>query len=307
MIGRIVEIAEDGRRLSVAHGLMIVREECGEHLQVGQVPLDDIVALVANARTLSYTNSLLVALAERGVPFVVCAANHTVAGMLLSVDGHHEQARRIDGQRAAKLPLQKRLWSLLVQAKLRQQAATLETAERSGAPLRAMASRVRSGDPENLEAQGARKYWGMLFGPNFRRDRTLEGINALLNYGYTVTRAATARAVVAAGLHPSIGIHHSHDGNPLRLVDDLMEPFRALTDLCVWRLAQSGDLAVTATTKRALVSVLYEDVQTDAGVTPALVCVQKLATSLAQIYLGQRRTLDLPSPLVPVGVRNHIN
>lgn len=34
-----------------------------------------------------------------------------------------------------------------------------------------------------------------------------------INYGYTVYRSATARAVVAAGLHPAIGLHHSNDGN----------------------------------------------------------------------------------------------
>lgn len=47
----------------------------------------------------------------------------------------------------------------------------------------------------------------------------------MLNYGYTVLRANTARAVIAAGLHPSIGLHHSNDGNAMRLVDDLMKAF----------------------------------------------------------------------------------
>ncbi|MFT3859228.1 MAG: CRISPR-associated endonuclease Cas1 [Aquabacterium sp.] len=65
-----------------------------------------------------------------------------------------------------------------------------------------LASKVRSGDPDNLEAQGARRYWGLLFGDDFRRDQDGDGLNALLNYGYTVLRAATARSIVAAGLHP---------------------------------------------------------------------------------------------------------
>ncbi|MBS0292962.1 MAG: CRISPR-associated endonuclease Cas1, partial [Proteobacteria bacterium] len=47
-------------------------------------------------------------------------------------------------------------------------------------------------------------------GEGFRRDQNEGGRNALLNYGYTVLRAATARAIVAAGLHPGIG-HHLHD------------------------------------------------------------------------------------------------
>ena len=122
----------------------------------------------------------------------------------------------------------------------------------------------------------------------------------MLNYGYTVLRAATARAVVAAGLHPSLGLHHSHDNNAMRLVDDLMEPFRPVIDLTVWKMQFLGPCHVDADTKRTLVQCLYQDLATDAGRPPVLVAVQKLATSLAQVLLGERKTLDLPVPGVPL-------
>ena len=101
MIGRIVEVAEDRRHLSMHRGLMMVRSTADDQKELGQVPLDDIAAVIANAHGLTYTNNLLVALAERSVPFVLCGANHNVVGMLLSVDGHFEQAKRIE----AALPL----------------------------------------------------------------------------------------------------------------------------------------------------------------------------------------------------------
>ena len=162
--------------------------------------------------------------------------------------------------------------------------------------MTALAGKVKSGDPDNIEAQGARRYWGLLFGDSFRRDREAEGLNAMLNYGYTVMRSATARAVIAAGLHPSIGLHHSHDNNPMRLVDDLMEPFRPFIDLQVWRLQRDGKAQVSSETKRALVHTLYEDLPTSTGLTPVIICIQRLATSLAQVYLGERTKLDLPLP-----------
>jgi CRISPR-associated protein Cas1 len=137
-------------------------------------------------------------------------------------------------------------------------------------------------------------------GSLFRRDQHADGVNALLNYGYTVLRAATARAVVAAGLHPSLGLHHSHDNNAMRLVDDLMEPFRPLIDLTAWKLQSSGPCIVNADSKRALVQSLYQDLVTDAGRTPVLVAVQKLAISLAQVLVGERKELDLPLPGVPL-------
>ncbi len=302
MIGRIVEIADDRRHLFVNRGFMVVRDTEGEHKELGQVPLDDIAAVIANAHGISYTNNLLVALAERGAPFVLCGANHNAVGMLLTLDGHHVQAKRIEAQIAASLPTHKRLWAAIVKSKLEQQAAALEAAGAPTAPLIALVRKVKSGDPENVEGQGARRYWSLLFGNNFRRDQDGDGINALLNYGYTIIRSATARAVVAAGLHPSIGLHHSNDGNAMRLVDDLMEPFRPIIDLKVWQLQRAGESHITSDTKRTLVRTLYDDMQSSAGATPVMVCMQKLATSLAQVYLGERDKLELPLPGLPLAL-----
>ena len=302
MIGRIVEIADDRRHLFVHRGFLVVRDTDGERKELGQVPLDDIAAVIANAHGLTYTNNLLVALAERGAPFVLCGANHNAVGMLVTLDGHHVQAKRIEAQIGATQPTLKRLWAAIVKAKLEQQAAALEGMGASTVPLQALVGKVRSGDPDNIEGQGARRYWTLLFGDDFRRDQSGEGLNALLNYGYTILRSAMARAVVASGLHPSLGLHHSNDANAMRLVDDLMEPFRPVVDLKVWQLNRAGETMVTPETKRALVRVLYDDMQTTLGVTPVMVCMQRLATSLAQIYLGERPKLDLPLPGLPLSL-----
>lgn len=307
MIGRIVEVADDRRHLFVNRGFMVVRDTGGERKELGQVPLDDIAAVIANAHGITYTNNLLVALAERGAPFVLCAANHNAVGMLITLDGHHVQAKRIEAQIAASLPTRKRLWASVVKCKLQQQAVALEAAGAPTAPLSSLVAKVRSGDPDNIEGQGARRYWTLLFGSAFRRDQSGGGVNALLNYGYTILRSATARAIVAAGLHPSIGLHHSNDGNPMRLVDDLLEPFRPVVDLKVWQLARSGEAEVTPDAKRALVRTLYDDMPTDAGVTPVMVCMQKLAISLAQAYLGEREKLDLPLPGLPLALAGSLD
>lgn len=303
MIGRIVEVADDQRHLFASRGFMVVQDSSGERKELGQVPLDDIAAVIANAHGLSYTNNLLVALAERGSPFVLCSANHNAIGMLWPVDGNFQQAKRFDAQLTASKPTNKRLWADIVRAKLTQQAATLEAAGAPPAPLAALVSKVRSGDPDNVEAQGARRYWGLMFGETFRRDQTSGGINALLNYGYTVLRAAAARAVIAAGLHPTLGLHHSNEGNAMRLVDDLMEPFRPVIDLRVWKLKQEAEPTfVSPETKRALVRTLYDDMQTSTGTTPVMVCMQRLAVSLAQVYLSERDKLDLPFPGLPLAL-----
>lgn len=302
MIGRIVEVADDRRHLFLSRGFLVVQDTEGERKELGQVPLDDIAAVIANAHGLSYTNNLLVALAERCAPFVLCAANHNAVGMVLPIDGNFQQAKRFDAQIAAKQPLIKRLWSEVVKSKLQQQAAVLEATGAPFVPLLVLVRKVRAGDPDNIEAQGARRYWGLLFGDAFRRDQQGNGLNAMLNYGYTILRAATARAVVAAGLHPTIGLHHSNGGNAMRLVDDLMEPFRPMVDLKVWQLHKHGEHQITPESKRALVRTLYDDMQTNAGATPVMVCAQKLATSLAQVFMGEKDKLDLPLPGLPLNL-----
>lgn len=299
MLGRIVEVAEDRRHLSLHRGFLVVEATAPPRAEVGRVPLDDLAAVIANGHGLSYSHNLLVALGERGVPFVLCGSNHLPVAVLAALDGHHLQARRFDAQLAASLPTRKRLWADIVRAKLSQQAATLAAAGVPSPPLMALVAQVRSGDPANLEAQGARRYWSLLMGEDFRRDQRASGANSLLNYGYTVLRACTARAVTAAGLHPTHALHHANDGNAMRLVDDLMEPFRPVVDLRVWRLVQQGATEVTAHTKRELVAALFDELGTASGASPVMVCAQRLATSLAQVYLGERKTLDLPGAPAP--------
>lgn len=306
MIGRIVEVADDRRHIFVSRGFLVVQDTEGPRKELGQVPLDDIAAVIANAHGLSYTNNLLVALAERGAPFVLCGPNHNAVGMLLSIDGNFQQAKRLDAQIAASKPTHKRLWAEIVKSKLQQQAAALEAAGAPTAPLSALANKVRSGDPDNLEAQGARRYWGLLFGNEFRRDQDGDGLNSLLNYGYTVLRAATARSIVAAGLPPTLGVFHSNEGNAMRLIDDVMEPFRPVIDLRVWQLARQGERQITPDTKRALVRTLYDDMQTNIGATPVMSCIHKLAISLAQVYLGERERLELPLPGLPLSLANSL-
>lgn len=292
-VGRIVEIANNHRHLSLYRGFMVVTDTA-THTEAARIPIDDVAAVIAHSHGLSYTNNLLEALAVRCAPLVLCSNDHNAVAMLVPVDGHGHQAGRFDAQIRAALPTRKRLWAEIVRAKLRQQAAALEVVGAPTAPITALLPRIRSGDTTNVEALAAKRYWPLLYGPGFRRDRAADGINAMLNYGYTILRSAAARAVVAAGLHPTIGLFHSNQGNAMRLADDLMEPFRPLVDLEVLRLHQKGLNEVDPDVKRALAGVLYLDRATDEGTTPLIACINRLATSLSQVFLGERKSLTLP-------------
>lgn len=298
MVGRVVEIATDGRHLAVDRGFMTVTEKGNE---LGRVPLDDLAAVVANAHGLTYSNNLLVSLAARGVPVILCGPNHRPAAVVWPVEGHHAQSGRMSDQAGASAPLKKRLWQQIVQAKILAQGATLAAVGAEAGGFRLLARKVRSGDPDNVEAEAARRYWPLLLGSAFRRDQDGDGLNGLLNYGYAVLRAATARAVMGAGLHPSLGLMHSNRGNAMVLVDDLMEPFRPVIDREVHRLKADGILDVTSDAKAALARTMILDLPTEEGLSPVMTCLERLAGSLAKAYAGDTEKLALPKPGLPLG------
>ena len=192
------------------------------------------------------------------------------------------------------MPLRKRLWQTLVKAKITQQENTLELLGVSAGNLGELVKRVRSGDPDNVEAQAARRYWPLLFGDSFRRERFGPMPNPLLNYGYTVLRAATARAIVSAGLHPSLGIHHHNRTNSMCLVDDLMEPFRPLVDYTVAGLVADNRQDMSSEVRRDLAAILTMDLITERGTTPLQTCLERAAQSLAQSFETGKPALLLP-------------
>lgn len=292
---RIVDIATDGRHLSAHRGFLIVEQQREE---VGRVPLDDVAAVIVHAHGVTWSTNLIVALAERGALLLLCGANHSPVAVCLPIDGHHAQNGRMRAQWEARRPLAKQLWKAIIIAKIRWQAAVLEANGRNASAFDLLARRVGSGDPDNIEAQAARRYWTLLMGDDFRRDRDAGGVNGLLNYGYAVMRALCARSVVAAGLHPSIGVHHANRGNPFALADDVIEPFRPLVDALTVRLRAAGVESVTPEAKRAYAALIALDLPGAGGVvTTVSIAATRVAQTLAQSFQTGRATdLVLPQP-----------
>ena len=291
---RYVDIATDGVHLSVHRGFMLVRKESEE---LGRVALDDIAAIIVHAHGVTFSANLCTRLAECGALMVFCGPNHAPHSLLWPLEGHHAQGGRMQAQLAASKPLRKNLWKQVVVAKIRMQQAILRAAGEDADAFDLLARKVRSGDPENVEAQAARRYWPQLFGPGFQRDRQAGDVNALLNYGYTVLRACVARAVIATGLHPTLGIHHHNRANAFALADDLMEPFRPLVDWTARQLLRdNGGALLDAEAKRRLVRMLSFDLSLPESRTPVSGCVQRLSVLLARSFEQRKHCLEFPAP-----------
>lgn len=295
---RIVDIATDGRHLSLYRGFLLVEEQREE---VGRIALDDIHAVIVHAHGTTWSANLVAALAERGAPVVFCGSNHSPVAVTLPIEGHHAQNARFRAQWDASKPLCKQLWRRIVTAKIAMQGSLLAARGIAGADAFPMiARRVKSGDSDNLEAQVARRYWPMLMGAEFRRDRNSPGANALLNYGYAVIRATVARAVIAAGLHPTIGINHANRGNAFVLADDLVEPFRPLVDALVVAMTAQGLDTLDPKRKRQFARLIAFDLRIGGEASPMSIAAVRLAQSLARAFETGRPSLAIFDPPTPI-------
>lgn len=294
---RVVDLSTDGLHVAVHRGFLTVSRDREE---VGRIALDDIGGVIAHAHGLTWSNTVFTRLSERAIPVVLCAQNHAPVACVWPLQGNHLQGARLNAQANASRPLAKRIWRDIVVAKIRMQGAVLASVGAQSGAFDMMARKVRSGDPDNVEAQAARRYWQALMGSDFRRDRNADGANALLNYGYTVLRATISRAICAAGLHPTIGLHHANRGNAFALADDLMEPYRPPVDRAVHNLVQDGYAEVSSEAKTALAALTTLDLSAPHGMSPLHVHATRFAQQLAALFCGEGESFDLPAPPDPL-------
>ena len=294
MQNRVVEISSNGVHLSVSRGFLSI--EIDKQL-AGQVAVDDMAALIIRGHGASLSVNICSRLAKANVPIIICDNGQAPASVIWPVDGHFAQGLNMQAQALANKPLLKRLWAQLVASKVAAQAQVLNAFDLHSADISSMATRVKSGDSDNIEAQAARKYWKRLMGEDFLRGTHQGSINGALNYGYTVLRAAAARSILAAGLHPSLSIYHQSKGDALRLADDLMEPFRPWIDYQVKRISMEYDgdsFELNPKHKATLVNVLTMDLQSCTGASPMQICMDRMAQSLVQVFMGNRKKIELP-------------
>ncbi|HUW62517.1 MAG TPA: type II CRISPR-associated endonuclease Cas1 [Candidatus Bathyarchaeia archaeon] len=294
MTERIIDLSFEPARLHVSlERLVIVRNGQDDAI----IPLAEVGVLLIAHRQVSLTHAVLSGISANGGVIVACDQRFMPVGMMLPVEQHHLQAERFLRQAQAPAPLRKRLWRQIVRAKIKAQARLLVNFRKNDFGLAALRAKVRSGDPENVEAQAARRYWPALFdSAEFKRNREAQDQNRLLNYGYGVLRAVIARAVCAAGLHPSLGLHHHNRYDAFCLADDLMEPFRVIVDRAVLHIVlQYGpQVALDRSAKAPLTRALFDRIPIEGESRSVFDAAAHTASSLASVYCGETKNLLLP-------------
>lgn len=285
--------------LSFQHQALLIKQDEGQ----AKVALEDIAAVVLDNSQLVLSGQLLSALAERNIALITVNETHTPNGILTGYLPHSRNLQIIRRQMALGKVNKKRLWQTIIQQKIRNQASVLKiTASFSEAQrLDVLATKVKSGDPLNHEAQASQIYFKALFGKGFvRRHETF--INAALNYGYSIVRSLITRQLVGYGFLPILGLHHSSEQNAFNLADDLFEPYRPHVDYTVMQLLKTSDAVdekLTTEHKAMLVEILHKDItRIDAeiisGVSSVLALIEATVISLSQRLIDGQSHLVLP-------------
>jgi CRISP-associated protein Cas1 len=243
---RVIDLQNYSGEVHVASGRVLAGSQ--------EFPLSDVICILTGPDT-RWSSAMVALAAKFDVPILTCDWRSVPVACTLPWSANSRVAARHHAQARLTKPRMKNAWMRIVQAKIKGQAANLpEGAARER--LIQLAKQVRSGDPENREAQAARTYWSRFFAPApFSRNRDAEGANAFLNYGYTIVRGAVIRAICVAGLSPTLSVQHSNRSNCFALADDLIEPFRPAVDHLVKSLPPDTSLEERET-KQALVAVL---------------------------------------------------
>lgn len=259
------------------------------------IPIEDIGFVLINHPMVSISIPLLNELASNNIAVVFCDEKGLPQSMLLNFDSNLTQGKIISEQLVAGEVLKKNLWKQIIVSKIKNQSLLLNKLGLDGEPLKPLYMNVKSGDSDNKEGIAARLYFKTLFGKEFTRDRNAGGINAFLNYGYAILRAATVRAALSSGLFPALGIFHHHRSNAFPLADDIMEPFRPFVDEIVYDLFLQNQSELTKENKGKLIASLYCDTYYEKVTRPLSVGLSITMASLAKCYINEHKTLNLPS------------
>lgn len=258
------------------------------------VPIEDVGYVILEHQQINITLPLLNALSDNNVAIIFCSENRMPNAMLMNLDSNKTQGEVYRAQLEAREPLKKNLWKQIVEAKIQNQATVLRKFNKDGAKLKPYYMNVKSGDSDNREGISAKIYWKELYGNSFIRSR--EGIepNNLLNYGYTILRAAVARALMGSGLFPAFGIFHRNRYNAFPLADDIMEPYRPYVDAIVFEMYTNGITELNKEAKAQLLSILFTDTTFSDITRPLEVGLSSTTASLAKCFMGKSKKIIYP-------------
>lgn len=295
MIKRTIYLASPSYIKSRSDQMIIESRNLNSTL-AASIPFEDIGVVLLDNPQITLTHDVLRQLESNKAILISCDEQHMPSALMTSLHGHTLHSKIARAQIESSQVLKKQLWQQTIKQKIHNQMMVLSTFDLPHERLVVLKERVLSGDSTNVEGQAAAYYWKTLYGEGFIRDRYGDYPNSLLNYGYAILRSMVARAIVASGLIPALGLHHQNQYNPYCLADDIMEPYRPFVDYLVTCIFQSEEASfiLTKETKATLLSVATMDGKWGKIKRPLMIGMSYTSASLVECLRGRKRKISYP-------------
>ena len=287
MMGYRVIFLTNPARLYVKNQQLVI-----DNGDVFKVPLEDIECIAIDSMQITMNSYLLSRLSEYAITLYVTDKTHHPCGTFLPLLRHSRHLSVLKNQLEMTLPNKKKLWKQIVCQKIENQATVLKLCGiDEWKSIDVLKSMVKSGDPDNMEAVAASKYFKLLFGKNYTRTQD-NFINPKLNYGYSILRSTISKYLVVYGYEPSLGIFHKSNLNSFNLSDDIIEPFRPIVVLYVKKFALEDE--IDTHTKASLANLLNCDLIIDNKLFACAKAIELTIKSLSNWYNDKNKSLLLP-------------
>lgn len=230
-----------------------------------KVPLEDINFVLIEDNTTTITSKILAAFGEEGICFIVCDDKFEPVSIMYPYNYHFKQLENIEKQLFLDNDSKKIIWKEIIKAKIENEIAVLcqtSKEEKVINKLSQYAMEVSPGDETNREGLSAKMYFRSLFGSEFIRFYD-DAMNAGLNYAYQIVKSSIIRTLSIYGLNSYLGVNHKSKVNNFNLVYDLIEPYRAIIDLYVYKLKERITSPLSFEVRKELINVLNIPVMTN--------------------------------------------
>ena len=274
--------------LSYTNNLIKIKTEDIENT----VCLDDIDTILVENYHTTISTALLAQLSKSDISVIFCDEKFMPSSILLGINKNSRTTKIQKAQVLLSKPKLNQIWQKIVYSKVENQSKVLKIFNIKENYIDSLLPRVKSNDKEHIEAVAAAYYFKELFDSDFSRNSLLDGRNSALNFGYTVFRSSICRYLVAHGLNPAFGIHHSSELNAFNLADDLIETFRPIIDLFVKRNINK-DTELSSAIKIELLKLLDEIVIYDNQRVQVSYCMKQIVANYQSICLDKVEDLKL--------------
>jgi len=274
--------------LSYKHNLISIKIDDYETT----VCFDDIDTIIIENQQSTITSALLSQLSKADINVIFCDEKFMPSSILVGINKNSRTTKIQKAQIEVSKAKLNQIWKNIIIYKVTNQSKVLKIIHKNSDYLDLIIPRIKSNDKESIEATAAAYYFKELFGKDFTRNDPENINNAVLNFGYAIFRSSICRYLIAYGLNPAFGIHHSSELNAFNLADDLIEPFRPIVDDYVVKNIKN-DMELNSKIKIDLLKLLDKTVFYDNKNATVSNCMKAIVANYQSICLSKCEKLIL--------------